>query len=167
MKFLIQISLVSADTVLRMDAAQSRGHPDMGVALAPERLGTMRLGPTDVNVILWHRKTLKPTCGHISSEAVKGFLGYGLTNLTGISYAFALIHPDTFQLAKMNSYDDQLYPRVANLKLSNPALKVRHFPLELTLLKFFLDLYISGRLGRRWPNFLTDGLQRSESSSIY
>ncbi|KAH2448624.1 hypothetical protein KXW63_007635 [Aspergillus fumigatus] len=43
---------------------------------------------------------------------------------THINFAFGLIHPETFQLSKMNSYDDQLYPRVANLKLQNPSLKV-------------------------------------------
>lgn len=43
---------------------------------------------------------------------------------THINYAFALIDPVSFKIAKMNSYDDMLYPKVIDLKLQSPGLKV-------------------------------------------
>jgi chitinase len=48
--------------------------------------------------------------------------------LSSSSFAFALVDPATFQLAKGNSYDDQLWPKVAALKLRNPSLKVCLLP---------------------------------------
>jgi chitinase len=35
-----------------------------------------------------------------------------------------LIDPQTFRIAKMNSYDDVLYPKVIDLKMQSPNLKV-------------------------------------------
>ncbi|KAF2732643.1 hypothetical protein EJ04DRAFT_304974 [Polyplosphaeria fusca] len=46
------------------------------------------------------------------------------TMWTHINYAFALINPSDFKIAKMNSYDDLLYPKVIDLKLRAPGLKV-------------------------------------------
>lgn len=43
---------------------------------------------------------------------------------THINYAFALINPSNFKIAKMNQYDDILYPKVIDLKLQAPGLKV-------------------------------------------
>lgn len=46
----------------------------------------------------------------------------------------------------MNSYDDQLYPRVANLKLQNPSLKVKLARLILPLL--FLSSFFFATVGQ-------------------
>jgi chitinase len=46
------------------------------------------------------------------------------TMWTHINYAFALIDPSSFKIAKMNTYDDLLYPRVIDLKMRSPGLKV-------------------------------------------
>ncbi|PVI07196.1 glycoside hydrolase family 18 protein [Periconia macrospinosa] len=46
------------------------------------------------------------------------------TMWTHINFAFALVNPQTFEISKMNSYDDMLYPKVIDLKLQSPNLKV-------------------------------------------
>ena len=46
------------------------------------------------------------------------------TKWTHLYYAFALIDSDTYEVAQMNSFDLELYPKFTALKEQNPALKV-------------------------------------------
>ncbi|KAG9258755.1 uncharacterized protein F5Z01DRAFT_217297 [Emericellopsis atlantica] len=82
-----------------------------------------------------------PSCGETSGTSDAKTIGYweswaynrpdcqsspediSAQHLTHINYAFALIRED-HRIASMNSFDAALYPRVINLKQTNPSLKV-------------------------------------------
>ncbi len=84
----------------------------------------------------------KPSCGSGSGRAENRRIGYyeswnrnrkcnvwdpimiDANKWTHINYAFALVDGGTYQIAQMNSFDTELYPRVTGLKERSPGLKV-------------------------------------------
>lgn len=81
-----------------------------------------------------------PSCsGNSASQRTIGYFeGWGITRPCGaifpedlvsgaythLNFAFALIDPNTFQVAPMIDTDRELYSRLTNLKVMNPGLQV-------------------------------------------
>ncbi|KAF2966776.1 hypothetical protein GQX73_g6779 [Xylaria multiplex] len=121
-------SAVSDQTIVLLKIVHLAAHPRANVILVGVRPGASvrivrSICPDGTSA---GKKVIGSYEGWSTSKACNGLNPEDMlyTAYTHLNYAFAFIHPDTFEIANMQNSDSKYMPRLAALKNYNPGLEV-------------------------------------------